>query len=229
MAKKKKGITDDRIQGVESALSKTEQFIEDNQKMLTIITMVIVVIVAGYLGYKRFIVYPAEEEAQSQMFVAEQYFERDSFNLALYGDGNYFGFLDIIEEYRITKAANLAHYYTGISYLRLEEYEIAIEYLEKFDSDDMMLAPLTLGAIGDSYLELDDPEQAVEYYTRASRMKNNDFINPIYLLKAGKVYENLGEYEKALENYERIRNEYPESQEGRTIEKYITRVKLFLE
>jgi len=229
MAKKKKTVADDRLQGVESALSKTEQFIEDNQKPLTIIILVIVALVAGYLGYKRFIVYPAEEEAQSQMFVAEQYFEKDSFNLALYGDGNYFGFLEIIDEYRITKAANLAHYYSGISYLQLGEYENAIEYLKKFDSDDHMLAPLTLGAIGDSYLELDDPEEAINYYIRATSIKDNEFLNPIYLLKAGRVYENLGEYEKALNSYERIREDYPESQEGRNIEKFITRVKLHLD
>ena len=228
MAKQKKQAQQDRLQGVESALSKTEQFIEDNQKILTIITLSVVAVVVIYLGYKRFIVEPAENEAQSQMFVAEQYFERDSFNLALYGDGNYFGFLDIIDEYKVTKAANLAHYYCGISYLRLGDFESAIEYLKKFQSDDHMLAPLTQGTLGDAYLELDDADEALKYYQKAFSMKENDFLNPIYLLKAGKLYENLGEYDKALENYERIKTDYPDSQEGRNIEKYIARVQLHI-
>ena len=226
MAKKKKPVSQDRIQGVESALSKTEQFIEDNQKILTIITLAIVIIVVGYLGFKRFIVEPAEDEAQSQMFVAEQYFERDSFNLALYGDGNYYGFLDIIDEYRITKAANLAHYYSGISFLRLGDFETAIEYLNKFESDDHMLAPLTEGAIGDAYLELGNTTDAIKHYEKAYSIKENEFLNPIYLLKAGLVYEELGNYEKALERYQSIKSNYPESQEGRNIEKYIARIKV---
>ena len=229
MVKKKKPVPQDRLQGVESALSKTEQFIEDNQKTLTIITLVIVFIVVGYLGFKRFIVEPAENEAQSQMFIAEQYFERDSFNLALYGDGNYFGFLDIIDEYRITKAANLAHYYSGISFLRLGDFETAIEYLKKFESNDHMLAPLTEGAIGDAYLELGNTTQALSHYEKAYSLKENEFLNPIYLLKAGEVYEELGDYEKALERYQAIKNSYPESQEGRNIEKYITRVQVYNE
>lgn len=228
MAKKKPG-QQDRLQGVESALSKTEQFIEDNQKTLTIITLVIVLIVVGYLGVKRFIVDPTENEAQSQMFVAEQYFERDSFNLALYGDGNYFGFLDIIDEYRITKAANLAHYYSGVSFLRLGDFETAIEYLKKFESNDHMLAPLTEGALGDAYLELGDKTEALKHYEKAYDMKENEFLNPIYLLKAGQVYEDLGDYQKALVRYERIKSNYPESQEGRNIEKYITRAKGYIE
>lgn len=229
MAKKKITATDDGIKGVESALSRTEQYIEDNQKSLTIIILSIVVIVAGYLGYKRFIVEPSEEEAQSQMFVAEQYFERDSFNLALNGDGNYLGFLDIIDEYRITRAANLAHYYSGISYLRMGDFESAIEYLKKFDSNDLMLGPIALGAIGDAYLELGQKEDALNYYSKASSLEENDFVNPVYLMKTGKVYESMEEYKKALEVYEQIQSNYSESQEGRNIEKSITRVKLHLE
>ena len=226
MAKKKKPAPQDGLQGVESALSRTEQFIEDNQKILTIITLSIVAIVVIYLGVKRFLVEPAENEAQSQMFVAEQYFEIDSFNLALYGDGNYFGFLDIIDEYKVTKAANLAHYYSGISLLRMGEFEAAIEYLKKFESSDHMLAPLTQGALGDAYLELDDKDEAIRHYEKACSMEDNVFLNPIYLLKAGRVYESLGDDQKALDNYEKIKSEYPDSQEGRNIEKFISRIKL---
>ena len=37
-----------------------------------------------------------------------------------------------------------------------------------------------------------------------------------------------GKYSEALKLYERIENEYPESTEGTTIEKYIARVKLLI-
>lgn len=228
MAKTKKSQAHDRIEGVESALSRTERYIEDNQKLLTIIILAIAVVVIAFIGYKRFILLPAEKEAQTQMFMAERYFELDSFNLALYGDGNNLGMLDIIDDYGITKSAELAHYYAGISYLHLGEFEQAIEQLEKFNSNDKMINLIATGAIGDAYLELGKPSKAITYYEKAATTENNVFVNPIYLMKAGMVYESQEEFQKALETYRKIKDNYPDSQEAREIEKYITKVRLMI-
>jgi tetratricopeptide (TPR) repeat protein len=229
MSKKKKEDAPELVEGVENALSRTEQYIEENQKSLTIIVAAIIIIVGGYLGYKRFIVTPKEAEAQSQMFMAEKYFEMDSLNLALNGDGNYLGFLDIINDYGITKSANLANYYAGISYLHLGQYQEAIDYLKDFDANDEMIGPIAYGAIGDAYVELGDLQQAVTFYEKAANKGDNEFVTPIYLMKAGEVYENLEKYEKALQAYQRIEQDYKQTSEGRQIEKYITRVKLHID
>lgn len=162
------------------------------------------------------------------MWMAEQYFARDSFNLALNGDGNYLGFLDIIEEYGITKSANLANYYAGISYLHLGEFETAIEYLKQFESDDKMVAPVAYGAIGDAYVELEDLDEALIFYKKAVNSSENEFTTPIYLMKVGFVHEQNGDYDKALEAYKRIEKEFPNTAEGRQIEKYIARVEVFV-
>ena len=150
MAQKKKQEQETGFENVESALSRTEQYIEENQKSLTIIVLIIIGIVGAYLGYKRFYVAPRDKEAQQQMFMAEKYFEQDSFRLALDGDGQYPGFIQIIDDYSVTKSANLAHYYAGISYLHMGNYEDAVDYLEEFSSDDIMIAPIALGALGDA-------------------------------------------------------------------------------
>jgi len=228
MAKGKKSQAPDRLEEVESALSRTERYIEDNQKPLTIIILALVVVVIVFMGYKRFIVIPAEKEAQSQMFMAERYFEQDSFNLALYGDGNNLGMLDIIDDYGVTKSSELAHYYAGISFLHLGEFELAIEQLEKFSSNDKMINLIAKGAIGDAYLELGEPSKAITYYEKAATTEDNVFVNPIYLLKAGQVYESQEEFQKALETYQKIKDNYPESQEGQKIEKYIAKAKLMV-
>lgn len=214
------------MEGVEGALTKTEQFIEDNQKWIVRVVTAILAIVAIFIGVKRFYLNPLQEEANGQMFVAEQYFEADSFNLALYGDGNYSGFLQIIDDYGITKAGNLANYYAGISFLKTGQYEDAIEYLKKFKSKDKMVAPIATGAIGDAYVELGDTEKGLEYYLEAANLSDNNFTSPMYLMKAGLVYEELGEYEDALRLYERIRRDYPEYSRSNNIEKYITRSRL---
>jgi tetratricopeptide (TPR) repeat protein len=229
MANKKKKAVEEPIEGVENILGKTEHYIEENQKSLTIIVAAIVVVVLGYLGYTNLYVAPMEEEARSQMYMAERYFERDSFHLALYGDGNYPGFVDIIDDFGVTKTANTARYYAGISFLRIGEFETAIEHLTRFDSRDQLVAPVALGAIGDAYVELGDLEKAASFYSKAARRRSNEFTSPIYWMKAGIVYEELGKYNRALEAYETIKDNYPESNEGRQVEKYVARVQLKLD
>ncbi|HAF31262.1 MAG TPA: tetratricopeptide repeat protein [Bacteroidales bacterium] len=226
---KKKESQQDQFESVENALSKTEHYIEENQKSLTIIVAAIIIIVGGYLGYKRFVESPKENEAKSQMWMAEQYFARDSFNLALNGDGNYLGFLDIVDEYSITKSANLAYYYSGISYLRLGQYENAIEYLKQFESDDKMIAPIAYGAIGDAYVELGNYKDALVFYTKAVNKSENEFTTPIYLMKVAFVHKQNGDFEKALEAYKRIEKDFPDTAEGRQISKYIAQVEVLIQ
>jgi len=218
---------DDNQIGIEVALTKSEQFIEDNQKTLSFIAIGIIVIISLYMSFQKFYIEPKEEDAKSSMFVAEQYFQKDSFNLALNGDGNYFGFLDIIDSYKMTKASNLSKYYAGICYLQLGDYEDAISYLSKFSSKDIIISAIANGAIGDAYSELKDYNKAISYYEKATKTPNN-FSTPIYLNKAAQLYEEIGNYKKALSLYEIIKKEYSKSQEGRNIEKYIARVKMEL-
>lgn len=229
MAKKKKTAAEEPVEGVENLLTKTEHYIEENQKSLTIIVAAISIVVLGYIGYRNLYVAPMEEEASSQMFMAERYFERDSFDLALYGDGNFLGFINIIDEYSVTKSANLAHYYSGISFLRTGEYEDAIEYLTRFTSRDKFLSSVALGAIGDAYVELGELEDAVSFYTQAARRRTNEFTSPLFWMKAGRLYEELGNYNRALDAYNNIKDQYPDTTEGREVEKFIARVQLKIE
>lgn len=223
MVSKSKGKKEDNLEVVEHALTNTEHFIEQNQRTITIALIAIVAVVGIFLGYKRFIVSPKEKEAQSQMFAAEGYFEKDSFNLALNGDGNYLGFLDIIDQYGSTKPAKLARYYSGISYLKLGKFQEAIDQLKKFKLKDQMVSPIAKGAIGDALCELGRTDEAVDYYLKAARMEPNNFVTPIYLMKAGELLEANKEYGKAVPLYKEILEKYPESNEGRKVEKYIAR------
>jgi tetratricopeptide (TPR) repeat protein len=214
------------FQSVENALSRTEQYIEENQKSLTIIILAIVVVVGGYLGYKKFYLEPSNRDAQASIYVAEQYFEQDSFKLSLEGDGANYGFIDIIDEYSVTKTANLAHYYAGICYLKTGDFEEAIDHLKKFDAEDIMVASVALGAIGDCYMELGNKEKAASFYLKAGARKKNSFTSPIYLKKAGMVLEDMQQYDKALKAFQTIKKNYPETEEGKLIEKYITALKI---
>jgi tetratricopeptide (TPR) repeat protein len=225
---KKKGQHADNLEELESALTRTEQFIEDNQKIITYVIGAIVLVVAGYLGFNKFYLQPKEKEALSQMFMAVDYFEKDSFNLAINGDGNYLGFLDIIDDYGITKSANRAKYYTGISYLHLGQYEDAIEYLNDFKTDDLLLGPITEGAKGDAYLELGENDKALSQYKKAYELTDNELTTPVYMMKAANLLESMDKLSDALSIYKDIKEKYPKSTEGTQVDRYIARVEVKL-
>lgn len=222
---KKQDKTEGGIVKVEEALSRTERFIENNQKILTIIIGVIVLIVLIFFGFKRFYMAPREQEAKEQMFMAERYFEIDSLNLALNGDGMYPGFLKIIDDYSMTKGANLSKYYAGVCYLKMGNFQDAIDNLKSFKGKDQVIGPMAKGAIGDAYMELNEPAKAAGYYVEAADLKENEFTTPLFLMKAGWAYEIQKDYKKALETYERIKFKFPASNEAREIDKYIARAK----
>lgn len=228
MAKSKKTTKaqdDKNIKAVEEALSKSEQFIERHQNSIIYIVAAIVIIISGYIGYTRFILSPRERDAQSEMFMAQKYFERGDFELALEGDGEFLGFLDIMAEFRMTKSANLSRYYAGISMMRLGEWEEGIDLLKRFRTRDQILGSMKYGAIGDAYWELGDLQRAARYYRRAYQYKPDKLTTPAFLLKAGLLFEYKGEYEEAIRLFDRVRKEYPNSNEGREVEKYIARAK----
>ena len=159
------------------------------------------------------------------MFMAENFFAKDSFNLALNGEGDVLGFLDIIEKYGSTPSGNLANYYAGLCYLYNGDYNNAIKYLEKFSSDDLVFNSLAKSNIGDAYMQLGDYKKAADYYKKAANEDTNELTAPIILMKAGLAFEKANDYKSALTMYERIEKEFTSSMEFRDIEKYITRTK----
>lgn len=218
---KKKENTPHQLENIEETLSKTEEFIVNNQKVLTTIVVVLVVLILGFFGFRKYYLEPKNTEAQEQIYPAQRYFEADSLDKALYGDGNSLGFVDIAKSYSITKAGNLANYYAGIAFLKKGNYDQAIHYLKKFNADDELVGPMAEGALGDAYLSKNNREEAASYYMKAATMKSNGFTSPMFLLKAGQVYMLMGQYDDAISAFEKIKTDYAKSQEARNIEKYI--------
>ena len=214
------------IVDVEEVYSKTEEYVNENKNTISTVAGAIIIIIAAYFGYTQYYLAPLEEEAKTEMFKAEQFFAKDSFNLALNGGGLALGFLDIIDSYGGTKAGNLANYYAGICYLRTGDYESAIEHLEAFDGNDKMVGAVAKGATGDAYAELGELDNALSNYKEAVEHSDNNFTAPIYLMKAGKIAEELDDYSTAKKLYERIKKDFPETTEGQNIDKYLAKVTL---
>lgn len=218
---------------LDEGAGKTEEWVAKNQKYIFIIIGLAAAIILGYLAYERFVQEPREQDAANEMFQAQSYFDNalassgaqsDSlFNMALTGGEGKYGFLDIIDNYGSTNAANLANYYAGFAYLHTNRYQEAIEYLEDFSSDDEILAPLAKAGIGDAFMQLNQPEEALSYYDEAASMRSNNFSTPKALLKAAITAIQLGRGEQAAEYLQRIEDEFSTTPEAEQVPAYLGR------
>jgi tetratricopeptide (TPR) repeat protein len=212
----------DAEEKVEQALGNTEQFLVQYKNYL-LYGLVAVVLIAGiYFGYKQLYVAPLQEEAQGQMFVAEQYFRMDSLSLALNGDGSNVGFLQIIDTYG-SHAGDVVYFYAGVCQLRLGDYEAAIANLKKYKVGDEIVTARALACIGDAYVQLGDYSTAIDYFLKAANYRDNVY-SAGYLLKAGVAYEALQKTDDALKIYLRIKDNYGQTAEGQEVDKYIGRI-----
>ncbi len=215
---------------LDESASKTEAWVAKNQNYILGIIGVVAVGVLGYLAYVQFVEKPKEASAANEMYYPQQYFDqalssttaKDSlYNLALNGAEGKYGFLDIIDEYSGTKAANLANYSAGMAYLNMQKYQEAISHLEKFSSDDDILGALAKGGLGDAFMQLGQPEDALAFYDKAIAHSKNDYTAPKFLYKAGVSALDLNQNDKALQYFQRIKGEYASSDEARTIDAFI--------
>jgi TolA-binding protein len=224
MAKKEEGkellenpeVIKEKLEGI-------EHWAERNPKIIIGIVSALVAIVGGYFGW-RYYIDNQEAQAQKEMFQAVHYFESDSLNLALNGDGNNLGFLQIIDEYSMTPAGNLANFYAGAICMKQGKYSLAIYYLEDFKANDLLVQPRAYSLIGDAYMEQKNYEKASTWYDKAASYKPTKEFTPAYLMKAALAYEKLNKNDKAKEIYQQVIDKYWESSEVQNAKKYKARL-----
>ena len=209
---------------LKETVSKTEQFYNENKKTIWGCIIAAAVIALGVLAYNQFYLKPKKAEAQEQMYPAEAAFRQGNFDLALNGDGNNYGFAQVIDEYG-AKAGKAVYFYAGVCALQQQNYEEALGYLKKYNGKDPILAARAQACIGDAYVGLQKYSEAVAQFEKAAGLTDNMFAAE-YLLKAAVACEELGNKDKALKLYETIKDKYPQSIEGYDIDKYINRIKI---
>ncbi len=228
MAKRRKKTNkqaEETLVDITEVKEKAEGFVEQNRNIIIGAAAAIVLIVGGFFFYNNLYKIPRNNEAMEKMFQAEFMFQKDSFQLALNNPGNEgLGFLQIIDQYGSTKAGNLAKYYAGVCYLNMSDYDNAIKYLKTYKPKGHLKPIVTNGAIGDAYAQKEDFAKALSYYERAVKAGDDSFLTPHYLKKLAILNEQQGDLKAALKAFQTIKDNYPKSSDGQTVERYIARV-----
>lgn len=226
-AKASHSATKEIFTNLDTGAYKAENWVLRHNKLIIAIIIAGVVLGGGYMLYSNYVQRPKEAEAEKELFFVRQAYQKamnapenqkDSLYSAALGDDDS-GLLRILNKYSGTAAANEAHYLSGMAYMNTGKYTEAIEELKKFSTDEMIIGPLALGAIGDAYSELGDYAQAVEYYKKASEKSKNDFTSPRFMLKIAGLAIN-GQKDKALaiSYLNKIKTEYPEFSKANQID-----------
>lgn len=223
MARRKKQ-DDETLVDIVEVRDSAKSFFEKNQNLILGVLAGIILIVGGYVLYENLYKAPKEKDAAQQMFQAQFQFEQDSFAAALTNPGGgYDGFLDIIDNYSGTNAANIAHYYAAVSYLNLGQFDDALDHINDFSAGGEVMPIMKAGVKGDIFSEQGDLDKAISSYKKAASYEN-DFLAPFYMQKLALLQEKQGLTEDALEQFKMIKQKYPESQAAREVEKFIARL-----
>ena len=210
-----------------TAMNKTELFFEKNGKLMSYIFIGLLIIAALVFGYRSLIVLPRAEKAAEMIAQAQSRFEAENpdYELALNGDANGAGFLDVIDQYGSTPSGNLAKHYAGICYLKSGDVEQAALYLAKFSPvkglPGALINAQNYGLQGDVAVEQGNYAAAVKFYEKAVKAADNNMTAPLYLRKAGLAEKAQGNNERAAALFQRILDNYPSSMEAREAEKLL--------
>lgn len=186
-------------------------------KVSTAVVGIIVLVVLVFLGYNRFIYEPNNEESKAMVAKGIMWMEKDSVQLAIEE------FEYVASQYKGYQGAHIANYSLGQLFFEQGRYEDAIDVLNRVKIDDTYMQTLAVGTIGDSYSELEEYESAVTNYVKAATRVENKETTPLFYFKAGLNSEKAGDYAKAKEYYEIIKDKYTTFGNQKGIEKYITR------
>ncbi len=214
------------VNEIDETIKVSTSFIEKNFKTLAAAIGGVLAVIIIALVVNQYYIQPKKADAADNIAVAQQLFIAGNYEQALNGDGTNPGFLQVIDQYGSTPSGNIARLYAGLCYAHTDKAEEAVKFLEDYDlCDDQMVSNAALAALGNCYAQLGQNEKAASTLLKAAKRANSTTLSPLFYLQAGQIYESLGNKDKALECYETIKNDYPQSMQRQDIDKYIERVK----
>ncbi|MBZ4191259.1 tetratricopeptide repeat protein [Niabella beijingensis] len=200
-----------------------------HSKKIAAVLGLIVVLGGGYMLYKAFVQKPKIEEALDKSFKAESFFRKDSFNLALNGDGVSPGFITIAKKYSGTPTGNLAKFYAGVCYVKLNQNDKAISYLKDFKTDSKQIQQRAYKLLGDAYGDMGKGAEALDNYKKAAHeFESDQMASADALFSAAYLAQHvLNNKNEAISLYKELKEKFPRTQPGFDADKYLAQLGVY--
>jgi len=210
-------------------VEKARNFWAKNSKLISITFVVVILAVGGYFVYNNYFKGPKETKAADAMYKAEEYYRMDSLRLALNGDGQFQGFLGVISKYGGTEAGNLARFYAGAIYLKMDENQNAITHLKKFNTSSKPVQARAYKLLGDAYADLGNHKEALKYYKKAAYHFEEDETNSAQALFLAAYLADrvMKDKDEAIALYKELKTKYPRTQEGFQADTYLAQLGVY--
>lgn len=209
------------IENLNSHLTSAGQKLADNKKIIYWIICALLIVGVLIMAYLFLYRNPREEKAFEAFNNVEiQTQGNDSIAAIEYGK--------VAKKYGSTDGGKLASLAAAEAYYNLGKYKDALNYMKNFSTGDEVLQANAYVLEGDCNVNLKKYDEALSLYDKAiSESDKNPQIAPRALLKKANIYDAQKKYDKALECYEEIKNDYPEFIPGNNIpmDAYIEREK----
>ena len=218
-----------QVETGEEVIAKAKDFWIKYSKLILGAGTALILLVGGFYVYKNFFQQPKEEKAAEAMFKAEDYYRKDSVRLALNGDGQYLGFLKILSKYSGTEAANLASFYAGSCYIRLDDNVNAIKYLKKFSTNAKQIQQRAYKLLGDASADLGKNADALDYYKKAAHHFEKDEANSAEALFMAAYFADrvMKNQKEAIELFKELKEKYPKTQQGFEADNYLAQLGVY--
>jgi tetratricopeptide (TPR) repeat protein len=210
-------------------VAKAKDFWIRNSKVILGVGSTLLVLVIGFYVYKNFFVKPREEKATDELFRAEEYYRLDSLNLALNGDGQYLGLLKVISRYGNTDAGNLACFYAGVCYIKMDDNQNAVKYLKKFSTSAKQIQQRAYKLLGDANADLGKNKEALEFYKKAAHQFEADKLASAEALFSAAYLADrvLKDQKEAITLYKELKEKYPTTPQGYDVDKYLAQLGVY--
>ncbi len=215
-------------EGPAESVAGIELFFAKHRVSLLVGVIVVLAVIVGVFLYRNYVLTPREEKASTALAKPQELFTSGDFT------GAAEGFEKVASAYSGTKAANLAELYAGLCYANSDDWEKAVDRLEKFaSSDDAMVSPAAMAALGNAYANTGNVDKAISSLRKAAKMADDEALDGVnytisatFLMQAAGLLESQGKASEALALYKEIRDKYINAVPVQTkiVDRYIERL-----
>ncbi|HVO73914.1 MAG TPA: tetratricopeptide repeat protein [Ignavibacteriaceae bacterium] len=204
-----------------STYYKAYGYFEENRKRILTYAGalgVVVLLVYLYLHQKNV----DNEEAGFALSKVLPAYDNGSYLEAIEGrQGIYSGLKKIVEEYGSSENGEAAKIYLANSYSMLGKSDEALKYYKDYGGSNALFKASALAGEASYYSVKKDYTKAAELYKDASKVSEDNILNPEYMLNAAINYINAGDTAPAKELLTTIKKEYTDSPARREVDKYL--------